>query len=123
MPKDYATAYLLQNGFEVTAGQIYYKGERVGTTYMNEMYMAKTFPHLTNSTYHFIEKEEIRYVKDFEKILEQAVERLLDSPRRFEEEMRNSRVNEVKRYFSKRRALNAFMDMPVICVERKEESI
>ena len=104
MTEDYATAYLLQNGFEVTVGQIYYKGERVGTTYMNEMFIAKTFPHLTNSPYHFIDKAEIRYVRDNEKILEQAVERLLDSPRRFEEELRNRRVNAVKRYFSKRRA-------------------
>ena len=105
MTKEEATEYLVRKGFKATAGQIYYNEERVGSIYLNEMYLAKFFPYLTNSMYHTVDKLEIRYFeKDSMRLLDQAVDELLASPRRFEEKMRSRRLSAVKRYFDKRRA-------------------
>lgn len=99
-----------RNGFRVpnggdSYGEITYNGERVGTLYEDEIYIASEFPHLRNKSYANTKKQ--RAVKlsshSARSDLKYCIQVLLKSPAAFEEEIRNDRVKKVRRYFDSRR--------------------
>ena len=106
-----AVMILDQNGFRVpnggldSYGEITYNGERVGTLYEDEIYIATEFPRLRNNSYKDTKKQgAIRLAsRTARSDLEYCIQVLFKSPAAFEEEMRNERVKNVRRYFDFRR--------------------
>ena len=110
-PKD-AFVILKKNGFLIdydivrdVVGKITYNGERVGTMYEDEIYIASEFPHLRDNTYEDTEKQgSVRFASRCARSdLEYCIQVLFKSPAAFEEEMRGERVKNVRRYFDIRR--------------------
>ena len=106
-----AVMILDRNGFRIPNagldrfGEITYNGERVGTLYADEIYIAREYPHLRNNTYADTEKQgAIRLAsRTARSELESSIQVLFESPARFEQELRNERVKKVRRYFDFRR--------------------
>ena len=106
-----AVMILDRNGFRIPNagldrfGEITYNGERVGTLYADEIYIASEFPHLRNNNYADTKKQgAIRLAsRTARSDLNYCIQVLFESPARFEEELRNERVKNVKRYFDFRR--------------------
>ena len=106
-----AVRILNRNGFRIPNngfkrfGEIMYNSERVGTLYADEIYIATEFPRLRNNTYADTKKQgAIRLAsRTARSELESSIRVLFDSPARFEAEMRNERVKNVRSYFDFRR--------------------
>lgn len=106
-----AVIILDKNGFHVPNagldqfGEITYNGERVGTLYDDEIYLASEFPHLRNQSYADTKKQgAVRLAHSTARSdLEYCIQVLFKSPAAFEEELRNERVYNVRRYFDFRR--------------------
>jgi len=103
-----------KNGFRVPNGSqddgygaITYNGERVGTLYEDEVYIASEFPHLRNKSYADTKKQGSVKLssKTARSDLEYCIQVLFKSPAAFEEEIRNERVKNVRRYFDFRRPI------------------
>jgi hypothetical protein len=98
-----------KNGFRVTNddgyGEITYNGERVGTLYSDEVYIASEFPHLRDNTYKDTKKQGAVKLssRTARSDLEYCIQVLFKSPAAFEEEIRDERVKKVRRYFDIRR--------------------
>ena len=112
-PKD-AIMILKKNGFLIDfdivrddVGKITYNGERVGTLYEDEIYIASEFPHLRDNTYEDTEKQgSVRFASRCARSdLEDCIQVLFKSPAALEEEMRDERVKNVRRYFDIRRQI------------------
>lgn len=110
-PKD-AIMILEKKGFGIDfdvvqedVGEITYNGERVGTLYEDEIYIASEFPHLRNNGYADTNKQgAIKLAFSTARSdLEHCIQVLFKSPAAFEEEMRKERVKKVRRYFDFRR--------------------
>jgi hypothetical protein len=101
-----AIKMLNQNGFRIPNGwgAITYNGERVGTMYLDEIYIASEFPHLRKCSYRSTKKQEAVLLGSCTAgdALEHCIQVLLDSPALFEEELRNERIKTVKSYFDER---------------------
>jgi hypothetical protein len=101
-----AIKMLNQNGFRIPNGwgAITYNGERVGTLYVDEIYIASEFPHLRKYSYRSTKKQEaVRLDSSCARSdLEDCIQVLFKSPAAFEEEMREERVKKVKSYFDER---------------------
>ena len=106
-----AAIILDKNGFHVpnggldSYGEITYNGERVGTLYNDEIYLASEFPHLRDKSYKDTNKQgAVKLSSNTARSdLEDCIQILFKSPAAFEEEIRNERVKNVKRYFDFRR--------------------
>ena len=100
-----------KNGFRVpnggldSYGEITYNGERVGTLYEDEIYIALEFPHLRNKSYADTKKQGAVKLssRTARSDLEYCIQVLFKSPAAFEEEIRVERVKKVRRYFDIRR--------------------
>lgn len=100
-----------KNGFRIPNagldrfGEITYNGERVGTLYEDEIYIASEFPHLRNKSYADTNKQGAVKLssRTARSDLEYCIQVLFKSPAAFEEEIRDERVKKVKRYFNIRR--------------------
>lgn len=110
-PKD-AFVILKKNGFLIDydivrddVGKITYNGERVGTLYEDEVYIASEFPHLRNNVYADTEKQgAIKLAsRTARSDLEDCIQVLFKSPAAFEEEIRNERIRNVQQYFKKKK--------------------
>ena len=110
-PKD-AITILEKNGFQIDfeivrddVGKITYNGERVGTVYEDEVYIASEFPHLRDNTYEDTEKQcSVRFASHTARTdLEDCIQVLFNSLAAFEEEMRAKRVHNVQQYFQKKK--------------------
>ena len=107
-----AAMILEQNGFHVPNagldgfGEITYNGERVGTLYNDEIYIASEFPHLRNQTYQHTKKQGAIKLSSrcARSDLEYCIQVLFKSPAAFEQEIRAKRVYNVQRYFEKKKA-------------------
>lgn len=103
-----AVLILDRNGFRIPNagldrfGEITYNGERVGTLYEDEIYIASEFPSLRNNTYADTKKQgSIRLAsRTARSELKNAIQLLFESPARFEQELRNERVKNVRHYFN-----------------------
>ena len=102
-----------KNGFRIPNagldrfGEITYNGERVGTLYEDEIYIASEFPHLRNKSYADTKKQgSVRLAsRTARSDLEYCIQVLFKSPAAFEDEIRNERVKKVRRYFDFRRQI------------------
>ena len=112
-PKD-AIMILKKNGFRIDfdivrddVGEIAYNGERVGTLYEDELYIASEFPHLRDNRYADTEKQgAIKLAsRTARSDLEDCIQVLFKSPAAFEAEMRDERIKKVRRYFDIRRQI------------------
>jgi len=100
-----------KNGFRVpndclgSYGEITYNGERVGTLYADEVYIASEFPHLRENSYKDTKKQGAVKLssRTARSDLEYCIQVLFNSPAAFEEEIRGERVKKVRRYFDIRR--------------------
>jgi hypothetical protein len=100
-----------KNGFRVpnggldSYGEITYNGERVGTMYQDEIYIASEFPHLRDNSYKDTKKQGAVKLssRTARSDLEHSIQVRLNSPAAFEEEIRNERAKKVRRYFDSRR--------------------
>ena len=108
-PKD-AIMILKKNGFRIDivredVGEITYNGERVGTMYQDEIYIASEFPHLRDNTYKDTKKQGAVKLssRTARSDLEYCIQVLFKSPAAFEAEIRDERVKKVRRYFVIRR--------------------
>ena len=121
-----AVIILDKNGFHVPNaglyqfGEITYNGERVGTLYNDEIYLASEFPHLRNQTYQASKKQGVVKLssRTARSDLEYCIQVLFKSPAAFEEEIRAKRVYNVQRYFKKKKA--QYMDT---IVDRLSEAL
>lgn len=106
-----AAMILDKNGFRIPNagldrfGEITYNGERVGTLYADEVYIASEFPHLRDKSYKDTKKQGsvVLSSSTARSDLEYCIQVLFKSPAAFEEEIRNERVKKVRRYFDFRR--------------------
>lgn len=108
-----AVMILDKNGFSVpdpslgldSFSEIMYNGERVGTLYQDEVYIASEFPHLRNQSYALTRKQgAVRLAHSTARSdLEYCIQTLFKSPAAFEKELRDERVKKVRRYFDFRR--------------------
>lgn len=106
-----AVIILDKNGFHVSNGgldnygEITYNGERVGTLYNDEVYIAAEFPHLRDNSYKDTKKQGAVKLSSrrARSDLEYCIQTLFKSPAAFEEELRAKRVYNVQRYFKKKK--------------------
>lgn len=106
-----AVIILEKNGFRIPNagldrfGEITYNGERVGTLYDDEIYIASEFPHLRNNSYAATKKQGAVKLafSTARSDLEYCIQVLFKSPAAFEQEMRAKRVLNVNRYFEKKK--------------------
>lgn len=102
-----------KNGFRVpnggldSYGEITYNGERVGTLYEDEVYIASEFPHLRDNSYKDTKKQGAVKLssRTARSDLEYCIQVLFKSTAAFEDEIRNERVRKVRRYFDLRRSV------------------
>ena len=106
-----AAMILDRNGFRIPNagldrfGEITYNGERVGTLYEDEIYIASEFPHLRDNSYKDTKKQGAVKLssRTARSDLEYCIQVLFKSPAAFEEELRSEKVKMVRRYFDSRR--------------------
>ena len=106
-----AVTILERNGFTVPDYfidrwvEITYNGERVGTLYLEEIYIASEFPHLRDNSYEDTKKQgAVRlYSRTARSDLEYCIQVLLKSPADFEEKIRDERAKQVRAYFNRRK--------------------
>ena len=82
-----------------------HKGETVGCIYDEEVYIARNYPSLNpgqSHDYADTPKTIIRFISA-KRMLEQAIDFLLDSPSRIDRETRDERVENVRKYFDTRK--------------------
>ena len=82
-----------------------HKGETVGCIYDEEVYIARNYPSLNpgqSQAYADTPKTTIPFISAMGK-LEEAIDFLLDSPSRIDRETRDKKVENVRKYFDKRK--------------------
>ena len=113
-------AFILQkHGFSFKAVKspdyfvLYHRGEVVGTLYDNDLYLAKQYPSLNVEGNYYADapKDKIEFNIASEHRIIQAIEYLFDSPRRVPEERRQQRVENLRKYFSKKREEASLSDL------------
>ena len=106
-----AVIILENNGFRVpnggldSYGEITYNGERVGTLYDDEIFIAVEFPNIRNKSYRDTKKQGSVKLssKTARSDLKYCIQVLLKSLAAFEEDIRAKRVRNVQRYFQKKK--------------------
>lgn len=82
---------------------IFLEGERVGTLYDDEIYLAEHMPSLFNGNYHTTSKHCVKYTESQAEVkLQSAIDQLKYSLREYEKEKRKQRVSLVRQYFKQR---------------------
>lgn len=82
-----------------------HKGETVGCIYDDSVYVVQNYPSLNPSrwrTYANTQKTTITFISPMG-LLEEAIDFLLDSPSRMDQEARDEKVENVRKYFDKRK--------------------
>lgn len=82
-----------------------HKGEAVAFIYDDSVYVANNYPSLNigEKSYANTERTVVMFTSPI-KMLEEAIDFLLDSPRRIDREMRDERLKNVRKYFKDREA-------------------
>ena len=82
-------------------------GETVGCIYDGSVYVAQNYPSINimngYKSYQGTPKTRIMFTEEM-KAVEEAIEFLLDSPRRIDGEMRDVKLSNVRKYFKEREA-------------------
>jgi len=108
-PKE-AKHTLEEHGFEFENpdvdlwSSIFLEGERVGTLYDDEVYIAQRMPSLFNSNYHVTAKHSIKYSDHQADVkLQSAIDQIKYSLKEYEKEQRKFRAERVREYFQNRK--------------------
>ena len=99
--------------FEYTA--IDHNGEQVGAIWEDSVNIAKNYPSLSPSrfgSYANTDQQSILFMSPM-KMLEDAIDFLFDSPRRIDREMREKRIENVRKYFDTRKERREMMEWMV----------
>jgi hypothetical protein len=93
-------------------------GETVGCIYEDSVYVAHNYPSLNTRwrTYANTQKTVVLFMRPM-KMLEDAIEFLLDSPSRLDREMRDQRVENVRKYFEGRKNMMREIDRHIAILE------
>lgn len=134
MNQEEAKGILKQHGFEVDEmDMIWYKSDRVGDLSGALLTLADYIPSMIDADYRSVNKTIININgDDTVNRLETQINRLYDTPRRWEEHLRESRLNRVRKYFKERKDAETILSQPTydynkllrqLVTKRKEENL
>jgi hypothetical protein len=134
MKQEEAKGILKWHGFEVDEmDMIWYKSDRVGDIAGALLTLADYIPSMIDADYKSVNKTIININgKDTVERLEAQINRLYDTPRRWEEHLRESRLNRVRKYFKDRKDAEAVLSqtsydykklLNQLTFQRKEEKL
>jgi hypothetical protein len=111
MKQEEAKGILKWHGFELDEmDMIWYKSDRVGDIAGALLTLADYIPSMIDADYKSVNKTIININgKDTVERLEAQINRLYDTPRRWEEHLRESRLNRVRKYFKDRKDAEAVL--------------
>jgi hypothetical protein len=114
MKQEEAKSILKRHGLEVDEmDMIWYKSDRVGDIAGALVTLADYIPSMIDADYKSVNKTIININgKDTLDRLETQIDRLFDTPRRWEEHLRESRLNRVRKYFKERKDAEAVLSQP-----------
>ena len=114
MKQEEAKSILKWHGFEVDEmDMIWCKSDRVGDLYGALLTLADYIPSMIDADYKSVNKMIINInCKDTLERLETQISRLYDTPRRWEEHLRESRLNRVRKYFKERKDAETVLSQP-----------
>lgn len=134
MNQEEAKGILKRHGFEVDEmDMIWYKSDRVGDLSGALLTLADYIPSMIDADYKSVDKTIININgDDAVNRLETQINRLYDTPRRWEEHLRESRLNRVRKYFKERKDAETVLSQPTydynlllkqLVTKRKEENL
>lgn len=114
MKQEEAKGILRQHGFEVDdLDFIWYKSDRVGDMAGALLTLADYIPSMIDADYRAVNKTIININgKDTLQRIETQIDRLRDTPRRWEEHLRESRLHRVRKYFKERKDAETVLSQP-----------
>ena len=114
MKQEEAKGILKWHGFEVDEmDMIWYKSDRVGDLSGALLTIADYIPSMIDADYRAVNKTTFNINgKDAVNRLEAQINRLYDTPRRWEEHLRESRLNRVRKYFKERKDAETILSQP-----------
>jgi hypothetical protein len=120
MKQEEAKGILKWHGFEVDdLDMIWYKSYRVGDIAGALLTLADYIPSMIDADYKSVNKTIININgKDTVERLEAQINRLYDTPRRWEERLRESRLNRVRKYFQDRKDAETVLKQPTYDYEK-----
>ncbi len=120
MKQEEAKGILKWHGLEVDEmDMIWYKSDRVGDIAGALLTLADYIPSMIDADYKSVNKTIININgKDTVERLETQIDRLFDTPRRWEEHLRESRLNRVRKYFKERKDAEAVLSQPTYDYKR-----
>ena len=133
MKQEEAKGILKWHGFEVDEmDMIWYKSDRVGDIAGALVTLADYIPSMIDADYRSVNKITFNINgDDTVNRLETQINRLYDTPRRWEEHLRESRLNRVRKYFKERKDAETMLSQPTydykkllkqLVIQRKEEN-
>ena len=134
MKQEEAKGILKWHGLEVDdLDMIWYKSDRVGDIAGALVTLADYIPSMIDADYKSVNKTIININgKDTLDRLECQINRLYDTPRRWEEHLRESRLDRVRKYFQDRKDAETVLSQPSydykkllkqLVIQRKEEKL
>ena len=134
MKQEEAKAILKWHGLAVDdLDMIWYKSDRVGDIAGALVTLADYIPSMIDADYKSVNKTIININgKDTLDRLECQINRLYDTPRRWEEHLRESRLDRVRKYFQDRKDAETVLSQPSydykkllkqLVIQRKEEKL
>lgn len=115
MKREELEKILEQHGFEVhpELDLIWYKNERVGDLLGALLTLADYIPSMIDADYRAVNKTIININdKDATQRLEAQINHLYDTQNRWEEHLRESRLNRVRKYFKDRKDAETILSQP-----------
>lgn len=114
MNQEEAKGILKWHGFEVDEmDMIWYKSDRVGDLSGVLLTLADYIPSMIDADYRAVDKTIININgKETVERLETQINRLYDTPRRWEDHLRESRLNSVRKYFKDRKDAETILSQP-----------
>ena len=115
MKQEEAKGILKWHGFEVDEmDMIWYKSDRVGDIAGALVTLADYIPSMIDADYRSVNKITFNINgKDALNRLETQINRLYDTQRRWEEHLRESRLNRVRKYFKERKDAETILSQPI----------
>lgn len=114
MRQEEAKGILKLHGFEIDEmDMIWYKSDRVGDLSGALLTLADYIPSMIDADYRSVNKTIININgDDTVNRLEVQINRLYDTPRRWEDHLRESRLNSVRKYFKDRKDAETVLSQP-----------
>lgn len=125
MKQEEAKSILKWHGFEIDElDLIWYKSDRVGDLSGALLTLADYIPSMIDADYRAVNKTIININGDDTlNRLETQIDRLYDTPRRWEEHLRESRLNRVRKYFKERKDAETILSQPTYDYQKLLEQL